>query len=189
MKQFVAFVRPNQEFGNVACSPNLEKDKNLIESVQRRAARIIPGLKGKSYEERLKIMKLPSLSYRRLRGDLIEAYKYTHGLYKVPEGLLKFETRTNTRGHGYKLKKLRCNTSMRQHFFSLRGTDMWNSLTDSIVDAPSMNAFKNKLDEAMQEHMFSPKMPRKLRTRQQVQQLSQSIVSYGKIGFQRPDPL
>jgi hypothetical protein len=55
-------------------------------------------LKGKSYEERLKIMKLPSLSYRRLRGDLIEAYKYTHGLYKVPEGLPDFETRTNTRG-------------------------------------------------------------------------------------------
>ena len=85
-------------------SPKLEKDKNLVESVQRRATRIIPGLKGKFYEERLKIMKLPSLSYRRLRGDLIEVYKYTLGLYKVPEGLLKFETRTNTRGHGYKLE-------------------------------------------------------------------------------------
>ena len=97
MKQlFVAVVRPNLEFGNV-WSPRFEKDKILIENVQRRATRIIPGLKGKSYEERLKIMKLPSLSYRRLRGDLIEAYKYTHGLYKVPEGLLEFETRTNTR--------------------------------------------------------------------------------------------
>jgi hypothetical protein len=73
------------------------KGKNLIESIQRRATKIILGLKGKSYEERLKIMKLPSLSYRRLRGELIEAYKYTHGLYKVPEGFLEFETRTNTR--------------------------------------------------------------------------------------------
>jgi hypothetical protein len=81
-------------------SPKLEKDK----SVQRRATRIIPGLEGKSYEERLKIMKLPSLSYRRLREDLIEANKCAHDLYKVPEGLLVFEIRTNTRGHGYKLK-------------------------------------------------------------------------------------
>jgi hypothetical protein len=89
---------------NYHLSLKFEKDKNLVENVQRRATRIIPGLKGKSYEERLKIMKLPSLSYRRLRGDLIEVYKYTHGLYKVPEGLLEFETRTNTRGHAYKLK-------------------------------------------------------------------------------------
>jgi hypothetical protein len=62
-------------------------------------------LKGKSYKERLKIMKLPSLSYQCLSRDLIEieAYKYMHGLYKVPEGLLEFETRTNNRGHGYSL--------------------------------------------------------------------------------------
>jgi hypothetical protein len=106
---FTSVVRPNLEFGNVVWSPRLEKDKNLVESVQRRATGIIPGLKGKSYEERLKIMKLPSLRYRRRRGDLIEVYKYTHGLYKAPEGLLEFDTRTNTRGHSNKLKKLRCN--------------------------------------------------------------------------------
>ena len=152
-------MHPDLEFGNAVWSPKLEKDKNLVESVQIRATRIILGIKGKPYEERLKILMLPSLRYRRLRGDLIEVYKYTHGLYKVPEGLLEFETRTNTRGHGYKLKKLRCNTSMRQHFFSLRVTDMWNSLPDCIVDAPTMNAFKNRLDEAMQEHMFSLEMP------------------------------
>jgi hypothetical protein len=40
---------------------------------------------------------------------------------------------------------------------------MWNSLPEDIVDAPSMNAFKNRLDKAMQEHMFSLKMPRTLR--------------------------
>jgi hypothetical protein len=79
-------------------SPRLEKDKNLVESVQRHATRIIPGLKGMSYEETFKFMKLPSLRHHCLRGDLIEIYKYTHGLYKVSEGLLEFETRTNTRG-------------------------------------------------------------------------------------------
>jgi hypothetical protein len=52
------------------------------------------------------IIKISSLiRYRRLRGDLIEVYTYTHGLYKVPEGLLEFETSTNTRAHGYKVKK------------------------------------------------------------------------------------
>jgi hypothetical protein len=45
-------------------------------------------------------------------------------------------------------------------------TDMWNSLPVSIVDAPSISALKNRLDEAMQEHMFSLELPSKLRTRQ-----------------------
>ena len=95
------------------------------------------GLKGKSYEERLAIMKRPSFSYRRLRGDLIKVYKFTHGFYKIKEGLLEYETRTNTRSHGYKLKKLRCDSSLRQHFFSLRVTDMRNKLPADIVDAPN----------------------------------------------------
>jgi hypothetical protein len=155
MKQlFVAVVHPNLEFGNVVWSPRFEKDKNLIEIIHRRATRIIPGLKGKSYEERLKIKKLPSFSYQRLRGDLIEVYKYTRGLYKVSKELLEIETRTNTRGHGYKLKKLRCNFSTRQHFFSLGITDMWNSLPDDIVGASSMNAFKIRLDKALEKYMF-----------------------------------
>jgi hypothetical protein len=106
MKMFIGLVRPHLEFGNVVWSPKLEKDKHLVESVQRRATKIIPGLKNKTYEERLKHMKLPSLSYRHLRGDLIEVYKYTHGIYKIPNKLLELETRNNTRGHAYKLKKI-----------------------------------------------------------------------------------
>jgi hypothetical protein len=43
---FVAVVRPYLEFGNVVWAPRFEKDKNLIEKVQRRATTIIPGLKG-----------------------------------------------------------------------------------------------------------------------------------------------
>jgi hypothetical protein len=60
---FAAVVCLNLEFTNVMWSSKLEKDKILKESVYRHATRIIPGLKGKFYEERLKIMKLPSLSY------------------------------------------------------------------------------------------------------------------------------
>jgi hypothetical protein len=94
---------------------------------------------------------------------VVTSLMVTHGLSKVPEGVLEFETRTNKRGHGYKLKKMCCNTSMRQHLFSLRVTHMWNSLPDGIVDALSINAFMNRLDEAMQERMFSLEIPSALR--------------------------
>ena len=35
--------------------------------------------KNLSYEERLRALKLPTLAYRRLRGDLIEVYKIMSG--------------------------------------------------------------------------------------------------------------
>jgi hypothetical protein len=62
MLLFVAVVRPNLEFGNAVWSPKLEK-QNLVESVQRRATRIILGLKGMPYDEKSMLMKLPSLCY------------------------------------------------------------------------------------------------------------------------------
>ena len=56
-------------------SPQFRKDIDAIERVQSRATRLIPGLAGLSYEERLKETGLYSLERRRLRGDMIEMFK------------------------------------------------------------------------------------------------------------------
>ena len=48
-----------------------EKHIESIEHVQRRASKQIPGLSQLSYEERLRKIKLPTLAYRRSRGDMI----------------------------------------------------------------------------------------------------------------------
>ena len=77
---FVALVQPHLEFGNVVWSSRLEKDKKCVEGVQRRATKIIPVLKDLMYEQRFEKMKLPSMCYRRLRGDLIEVFRYTHNV-------------------------------------------------------------------------------------------------------------
>jgi hypothetical protein len=42
---------------------------------------MIPGMKNLPYEERLRKLELPTLSYRRLRGDMIEVYKIIQGHY------------------------------------------------------------------------------------------------------------
>ena len=71
---FKAFVRPQLEYANAAWSRAC-KDVIAIENVQRRATKLIPGLSQLSYEDRLKQLKLPTLVYRRARGDMIETYK------------------------------------------------------------------------------------------------------------------
>ena len=97
------------------------------------------------YTDRLRALKLPSLVYRRKRGDMIEVFKYTHGVYKVADPPVEVEC-TSTRGHSFKLAKKRCQTSLRQKFFSNRVVNLWNSLPEDVVSCESINAFKNSLD-------------------------------------------
>ena len=92
---FVALVRSHLEFGNVVWSPRLENDKKFVERFQRRATKVIPGLKDLTYEQRLEKMKLSSMCYRRLRGDLKAVFKYTHNIYKLSDSLFELESRTN----------------------------------------------------------------------------------------------
>ena len=64
-------------------SPFLKQDIDNIEKVQRHFTKRIDGLYNLSYHDRLKVLKLPSLEYRRMRGDLIETYKIVRGMYDV----------------------------------------------------------------------------------------------------------
>ena len=72
---FSTLVRPILEYNNIIWGPHYIVDKRKVEKVQRRATRLFPHLHDKSYAERLTLLSLPSLQYRRLRGDLIFLYK------------------------------------------------------------------------------------------------------------------
>jgi ribonuclease P/MRP protein subunit RPP40 len=60
-----------------------EKDIDLIEGVQRRATKLVVGMKGMSYEERLKFLDMTTLETRRVRGYLIEVFKILKGMEDV----------------------------------------------------------------------------------------------------------
>ena len=51
---YKAIVRPHLEYCIHACSPYLMKDIDMLENIQRRATKLIPGLRDLRYEERLK---------------------------------------------------------------------------------------------------------------------------------------
>ena len=113
-----SLVRPHLEYGNVIWSQTLWSHINNLEKNQRRATKMIPEMQNKSYEERMESMRLPSLAYGRMRGNVIEMYKYTHNIYKVPSKPFQLDNDESRRNNGYKLFKTRCVTPGFTHFVS-----------------------------------------------------------------------
>ena len=153
---FKTLVRPHLEYAQAVWSPYKRKYINQIESVQRHFTKYIIGMYDLSYEDRMKSLQLPSLEFRRLRGDLIETYKICHNLYDpiTTNTLLKFNV-SNTRSHNFKLLKPRVNSTQFLKFYTNRVINVWNNLPQATVNAESVNVFKNCVDKYFKELMYS----------------------------------
>ena len=95
---------------------------------------------------------------------MINTFKYAKGLNNSK--LLNFNTKqeANTRGHSYRLSKSRCNTSKVQAFFKNRIVDIWNNLPSEVVEADSVNQFKNRINKHWMQHLmkYDPKADAKM---------------------------
>ena len=143
---FTALVRPHVEYANSVWHPRFKKDVEQLEKVQRRATKLVTSLRDMSYQKRLQALHLPSLVYRRHRGDMIEVYKFIYGIYKSGHSLLPLAPSSALRGHIYKLKKRHCCTQLRSNFSRSESSIFGTIFQVHVVSAPSMNAFKDRLE-------------------------------------------
>ena len=144
---YKSLMRSHLEYANSVWNQYKKYLVQDLEKVQKRATKLVKGIRKLSYKESLMRLNWPTLKFRRLRGDMIEVYKILNGKYDaqiVPK--LALSENVNTRGNSFKLKTDRPKYDLRKFSSAYRIVNLWNALSDSIVCADSTNSFKNKLD-------------------------------------------
>jgi len=125
-------------------APEFKKDRDHLGKVQQKATEI-RDLEHPPSEEWLRDLKLFSLEKRRLRGDLINAYKYLMGGSQVDEARHLLVVPSNrTRRNGHKLEHWKSHTNMRRNLLTLRVTEHWKGLPSEVVRS-SLEIFRTHL--------------------------------------------
>ena len=160
---YVSLIRPHLEYAVPVWNPYLRGDIENLENVQHRATRLVPGIKRKSYEYRIKTLRLTTLETRRKRGDPIQFYKIINkidcinlrnglqgkkrGMDSGPAGNLRRKGVCFHRELG-KIK------SIREKFFTNRVIPLWNDLPVEIKEARTLDSFKAGLDKLKLKNVY-----------------------------------
>ena len=153
---FSTYVRPHLEYAATVWSPYRKKDISTIEKIQRRATKTVPELRNLSYHDRLIELNLTTLEERRLRGDLIQFFKWYTGsniinLQNNPKraaALTRSGPASGLRMKPHCFSRQDISTcALRENFFTHRTIPIWNSLPVNVVASKSINMFKIRLDK------------------------------------------
>jgi len=110
-------------------------DKELPVRIEQRATKMVMGLECLPYEERMRDLGL--FSMMKLRGYLINAYKYLQGRSEVDGASLFSVILRDRRGNGHNLECRKFQTNMRKNFFTLKVIKHWNRLSREVVESSS----------------------------------------------------
>jgi len=129
--------------------PTIQKRYSL-KRVQRRATKMIKGLENLLCKERLRGLGLFSLKKTRLGGNLITVLQYLKDICTGSGGSLFTRSHVEeTRGNGYKLQWERFHLRIRKTFLTVRAINHWNNLPRDVVESPSLEVFRMRLDRVL----------------------------------------
>ena len=141
---YKTIVRPILEYSSPEWSPQKKKDIKMVECVQRRATKLLGHILDLPYPDRLKILNLTTLEYRRDRADLIQVFKIIRGIDRVDgNNFFNITTDSITRGHKFKIQKQRSRLNIRKYFLLIGQLIL--GMHYQIV-AITVDAFKNRLE-------------------------------------------
>ena len=149
VRLYSQYVRPHLEFASPAWSPWLEADKDALEKVQMHAVRMVSGLAGQTYEERLAELGLTTLEERRHQQDMLQVFKIMTGRDRVnratwfalaSDNAVNVVTRAAADPTALKIPV--CRLEVRRNFFSQRVPEQWNRIPLAVRESATAAAFK-----------------------------------------------
>ena len=122
--------------------------QTVLEQVQIRAIRMVSGLRGHEYEDRLKELGLTTLEERRHQVDMAMAYKILNKKEDVdPADWFVMAAQaarvTRTAADPLNVTVKHGRLDIRRHFFSVRVTEDWNKVPGDIKKLRTLEGFKN----------------------------------------------
>jgi hypothetical protein len=141
------YVRPHLDFAVQAWSPWLLADITVLEKVQQKAVKMVSGLRSHDYTERLKELRLTTLTERRHQADMLHMYKLCSGklgqrkeewFSAPPEGA----ARTRRNADPLNVRPNHGRLEVRRHFFTVRAGEPWNLVPSEIKRARTAAGFK-----------------------------------------------
>ena len=151
MDLFTTYIRPKLEYCTPVWCPNLNKDVDRIEDIQRRYTRFVfrkCSIPYSSYEDRLQKIDFMTLKQRREFYDLVLVYKMINGLSDLhfDDYFSHITTPYSLRSHSLQIKSLHsCTSTQSLTSFFGRTPAMWNKLPEKVVFANSLTIFKSLL--------------------------------------------
>ena len=143
---YTTMVRPILEYASDVWDPHQANDTARLEKVQRRSARFITRnfRREASVNAMLQELNIPLLKERRAHSKVTTLYKALNGDLEIPTSPL-IPTLSTTRGHTkrYLVPSSRLVTT--KGSFYPDTIRLWNSLPASVVESPSLELFKTRL--------------------------------------------
>ena len=104
--------------------PYTKVSARKIDEIQRLATKMAGIFKDVSYSDRLRIISIPSLQFRRLRTDMIQVYKILNGYEDIDtECFFTIDSDSYTLRTSFQNKKIRGNMVRHVSIFSYRAVD------------------------------------------------------------------
>ena len=152
VKLYKTYVRHYLEFSVQAWSPWYKRDIDILEKVQMRAVNMVWGLRGRTYEAKLNEVGLTTLSERRLRGDMVQVWKFLHWKSIMDPKTFTLASTQHSRTTRHTTKSLNIKNpgarlEVRKNFFTVRSVDPWNRLPCCVQNAEDITDFKVEHDK------------------------------------------
>ena len=151
VKAYTTYIRPLLEYGSSIWNPGNDFSglKKLIEKVQHKFTKRIYfrcNFIKSTYDTRLCFLNLMNLSHRRLRADLILAFKILNNLVDIDKSSVFTTYSTSNRGPLIKIRKDKCINKSTINSFSNRVSTAWNSLPRSVASSKCLSIFITNID-------------------------------------------